>query len=191
MNAEGLEKILAKVHLWATRNISFARRAQLINIIIFGMFNYWASIFMLPSEVLDSITKICRSYLWGGGSADSSKIPSISWQNSYRPKAYGGLGLKDFKLWNKITIAKLVWAISMKKDTLWMRWIHGRYIKEQIWWDYNPKPDCSWYWKKICQIKEDMKQASSNQKLLEWRRGQPYKVTLGYKWQLQLKGKAP
>jgi len=65
-----VKKILAKVHLWATRNISFAGRAQLINTVIFGMIDYWASIFMLPSEVLDSITKICRIYLWEG-SADS------------------------------------------------------------------------------------------------------------------------
>jgi len=58
-----VDKILAKVHLWATRSISFARRAKLITSVIFGMFNYWASIFMLPNEVLDNITKIYRSYL--------------------------------------------------------------------------------------------------------------------------------
>ena len=28
--------------------------------------------------------------------------------------------MKDFKLWNKATIAKLVWAISKKKDILWL-----------------------------------------------------------------------
>jgi len=87
------------------------------------------------------------------GSADSSKTPSISWQHICRKKAYKRLGLKDFKLWNKATNAELVWAISMKKDTLGVRWVHGRYIKEHTWWDYNPKPNCSWYWKKVCQIK--------------------------------------
>ena len=53
--------------------------------------------------------------------------------------------MKDFKQWNKATIAKLIWAISNKKDTLWVRGVYRRYIKEIIWWDYNPKPESSWY----------------------------------------------
>ena len=35
-----VEKIIARVHLWATRNISFAGRARLINSVIFGMYTY-------------------------------------------------------------------------------------------------------------------------------------------------------
>jgi len=96
------------------------------------MFNYWASIFLLPNEVLESITKICRSYLWRG-SANLRRIPYILWQHICLPKAQGGLVLKDFKLWNKATIAKLVWAISRKKDILWVRWVHRRYLKDSTW----------------------------------------------------------
>ena len=43
-----VEKITARVHIWATKNLSFAGRSMLINGVIFGMFNYWASIFLLP-----------------------------------------------------------------------------------------------------------------------------------------------
>ena len=165
MECRGLvEKILAKVHIWVTRSISFAARAQLINTVIFWMFNYWASIFMLTNEVLENITKIYMSYLWG------EVLPLVGPPASLDSTSVGqkhmGLGLKDFKLWNKATIAKLVWAISMNKDTLWVRWVYGRYIKEQTWCDYNPKLSYSWYWKKVCQIKVDMKQANSNQQLL-------------------------
>ncbi|KAJ8427996.1 hypothetical protein Cgig2_028006 [Carnegiea gigantea] len=46
-----VEKILSRVHIWNTRHFSFAGRAKLINSVIFGMFNYWASIFMLPTNV--------------------------------------------------------------------------------------------------------------------------------------------
>ena len=34
-----VEKIAARIHTWATRNLSFAGLAMLINSIIFGMFN--------------------------------------------------------------------------------------------------------------------------------------------------------
>ncbi|KAJ8432379.1 LOW QUALITY PROTEIN: hypothetical protein Cgig2_021913 [Carnegiea gigantea] len=43
-----MEKILGKIRLWSTKSISFTGRAQLLNSIIFGMYNYWAKIFILP-----------------------------------------------------------------------------------------------------------------------------------------------
>jgi len=63
--------------LWATRSLSFEGIARLISSVVFGMFNYWASIFLLPNEVLECITKIYRNYLLGG-TKDSKKIPHIS-----------------------------------------------------------------------------------------------------------------
>ena len=56
-----VEKISARVHTWPIRKISFVEGAVLINSVVFGMFNYWASIFMLPKEVTDKITKMCRN----------------------------------------------------------------------------------------------------------------------------------
>ena len=61
-----VEKITSRVHIWATRNLSFAGRPTLINSVIFGMFNYWASIFLLPQNMLEKITAVSRKYLWGG-----------------------------------------------------------------------------------------------------------------------------
>jgi len=139
-----VDKITARIHIWATRNLSFAGRALLINSVIFGAFNYWASIFLLPNEVLEQLTKLYRNYLWSG-TADVKRIPHISWNTTCLPKSKGGLGLKNFEAWNKATVAKLVWAISTKKDVLWVKWVHSRYIKEREWWDYTPPHEASWY----------------------------------------------
>ena len=43
-----VEKITGRMKQWSTRNLSFAGRAQLINIVVFGMYGFWASIFILP-----------------------------------------------------------------------------------------------------------------------------------------------
>ena len=69
-----VEKIMARMKIWATRHISFAGRAKLINSVLFGMFNYWASIFILPQAVLDKITHTCRNFLWSG-TEDYKKVP--------------------------------------------------------------------------------------------------------------------
>ena len=137
--AQLVTKITSRVHLWSTRNISYARRLVLINSVIFGMFNYWASIFLLPNEVTDRITQICQNFLWSG-TTEFKRPPHISWRQSCLPKSKGGLGIKDFAAWNKAFIAKLVWAVADKKDTLWVRWVHGRYIHGQNWWEYKPPP---------------------------------------------------
>jgi len=58
-----VDKITAKIHTWATRHISYAGRLSLINNVIFGIFNYWALIFILPTEVIEKLTKLCRNFL--------------------------------------------------------------------------------------------------------------------------------
>ena len=35
-----VDKVIAKVHTWASKNLSYAGRTQLINSALFGMFNY-------------------------------------------------------------------------------------------------------------------------------------------------------
>jgi len=129
---------------------------MLINDVIFGMFNYWASIFLLPHTVLEKITTIYKNYLWVGAE-DQIKVPHISWANMCKAKKHGGIGIKDYVAWNKATTAKLVWAIATKKDALWVKWVHGRYIKGNDWWDYIPPPDCGWTWKKIYTTKDIFK----------------------------------
>ncbi|KAJ8426825.1 hypothetical protein Cgig2_022606 [Carnegiea gigantea] len=172
-----LEKITTRVKTWASRNLSFVGRAVLINNVLFGMLTNWASIFILPSQVIDKLSRIYRNYLWEG-SADSRRIPHVAWHQVYLPKTQGGLGLKDYNAWNKALIGKLVWAVAHKKDILWVKWIHGRYMKNQVWWDYSPSPDSSWYWMKIHRTNEVFKLLCPHPPT--WEGGEPYKVTKGY-----------
>lgn len=123
-----VEKITATVKIWALRSPSFAGRAVSINNVIFGMFNYWASIFILPAKVVVRIKQLCKNYLWSRTN-QFKRVPHISWQHTCFPKAKGGLGLKEYTDWNKVIIAKLVWVVTSTKDILWVKWVHGRYIK--------------------------------------------------------------
>ncbi|KAJ8420385.1 hypothetical protein Cgig2_004699 [Carnegiea gigantea] len=81
-----VEKITARMEIWATESLSYAGRVVLINTAVFGMFNYWASIFILPTEVVNKITQLCRNYLWGGA-AEFKRVPHVSWQRACLPKA--------------------------------------------------------------------------------------------------------
>ena len=50
--------------------------------------------------------------------------------------------------------------------------------------------DCSWYWKKICFIKEYFKDACTFSQWI-WQDNKTYKVRLGYQWQLGDPPKVP
>ncbi|KAJ8420975.1 hypothetical protein Cgig2_025653 [Carnegiea gigantea] len=133
-----IDKITARVHMWSTRHISYAGRLVLINSVLLGTFNYWASIFVLPTEVIEKLTQESKNYLWNGTEEFKSAL-HISWKQSCLAKSKGGLGLKDFAVWNKTTIAKLVWAIAEKKD-------HCLPIKHRL-LKFNPQviPHCVFY----------------------------------------------
>lgn len=97
-----------------------------------------------------------------GGTPEYKKAPYVSWHHTCLNKSQGGIGIKDFEAWNKALIAKLVWAISHKKDQLWVKWVHGTCLKGKDWWDYQPLTDCSWYWKKLCFAKALFKEGCTD-----------------------------
>ncbi|XP_062075893.1 uncharacterized protein LOC133780025 [Humulus lupulus] len=94
-----LQKIRLRLQSWTSRHLSFAGRMKLIHSVLFGLRNYWMSIFVLPQSIVKEVEKIFRGFLWGI-SGNISKIHIASWQKNY-----------------------------------------------------NLKPDCSWYWRKLCHMR--------------------------------------
>ncbi|XP_062113363.1 uncharacterized protein LOC133824490 [Humulus lupulus] len=154
-----IQKFRLKIQNWASRHLSFAGRIQLINFVLLGLQNYWMTIFVLPQSIVKEIEKLCRGFLWGI-SGQRSKIHIPSWQKVCLPKAYGGLGFRDGASWNRAVLAKYVWAISAKPDLLWVKWINSIYLKRVNLWNYELKEDCSWYWRKLCRLKDRFKPAA-------------------------------
>lgn len=54
-------------------------------------------------------------------------------------------------------MGRYIWAISCKKDNLWIKWISEIYVKNRDWWNYIPSGGCSWYWRKICEVKDQLR----------------------------------
>ena len=131
-----VDKITAKILVWTSRHISYVGRLVLVNIVLFGMFNFWAQVVIIPEEVVTQVIKIYRNFLWGG-SVGYKRAPYVAWGTICTPKKHEGRGVA--------CIAKFVWAIAKKKDHLWVQWIHGWYLKEEDWWEYTLKSDTSWY----------------------------------------------
>jgi hypothetical protein len=102
----------------------------------------------LPKKVIHKINAICRSFLWSGGTTITKKAP-VAWDHVCSSKAHGGLNLISLEEWNQANLAKLLWNINNKADSLWIRWIHSYYIKQDHLMTMSVNNSGSWIWKAI------------------------------------------
>ncbi|VFQ83678.1 unnamed protein product [Cuscuta campestris] len=123
-----VEKLTTKISSWVTKHLSYAGRVRLINSVLYGVVFFCSRIFLLPNKVMKKIMALCRNFLWSS-TPDYKKCPLISWDDVCLPKQEGGLGLKNLLLWNQACTMKLMWDVAKKKDSLWVKWVHGRYLK--------------------------------------------------------------
>ncbi|KAK6150890.1 hypothetical protein DH2020_015822 [Rehmannia glutinosa] len=122
------KKIRTYIDGWSALTLSYAGRAELIRSVLQGVECYWISIFPLPDAVCTKIVKLCHNFLWG----TSSK--KVAWASICHPKSEGGLGFRDLRAWNNALLAKTLWNIHAKKDTLWHKWIQRRLSRNRPLW---------------------------------------------------------
>lgn len=125
-----IARITAQIKHWTAKLLSYAGRLQLVKSVISGIAAYWLQVFPLPKAIIKHIQAICKSFLWSGSEVISKKAP-ISWKTICASKNGGGLKIMDPNTWNLAMIGKLVWNLSSKKDTLWVKWIHSYYMKNR------------------------------------------------------------
>ncbi|KAL9246131.1 hypothetical protein vseg_019705 [Gypsophila vaccaria] len=183
-----IEKAVSQIRAWGARKLSYAGRLVLVKAVLTHLHSYWASIFLIPAGVLKRINQICRNYLWEG-QGHYSHSPNVAWEEVCKPIKAGGLGILNSKLMNKALIGKYVWWIAQKEDKLWIRWVHGTYLKSQNWWEYEPTINSSWVWRMVCKTRDELRNGyvGSN-----WLSAQgSYSVATGYSWLLGTLRQAP
>nr|GFA55219.1 RNA-directed DNA polymerase, eukaryota, reverse transcriptase zinc-binding domain protein [Tanacetum cinerariifolium] len=75
----------SKVNDWKNRALSYARRVRLIASILSSIQNYWASVFLLPKQVIYEINKMLKGFLWCQGELAKGKA-KVSWEAVCKPK---------------------------------------------------------------------------------------------------------
>uniref|UniRef100_A0A803QIR6 Uncharacterized protein n=1 Tax=Cannabis sativa TaxID=3483 RepID=A0A803QIR6_CANSA len=102
-----IDKLNKNLDCWASQNLSFTGRAQLIHSILLGSRNFWMSIFILPYKVTATIDKSCRDFLWGLN-GNRSKLHLPSWEKVCLPKKLGGISFCEGRKWNMALMAKFL-----------------------------------------------------------------------------------
>lgn len=136
--------------------LSYAGRLQLIKSVMFAIMNNWMQVFPFPKGVLQKIESICRNFLWTGGYEGSRKAP-VAWKDVCKLKSNGGLDIIDIEIWNKANLIRLLWNLSGKSDSLWVRWIQAYYMKNKHLMEIEVKAGYTWIMKEILDQREDVK----------------------------------
>ena len=120
-----VDKITARVKHWSSRKLSMAGRVQLVNSTICG---YWAQVFLLPRKIIHIIDRIWNECNWAIDKLKDS-MPRIAWNHVCKPRSCGGLNIYNFLVWNDVALLKSLWALTSKKDRLWIKGVDAYSIK--------------------------------------------------------------
>lgn len=109
---------------------------------------FWTSVFPLPSSVTEMIDKMCQKFIWGDTN-EKKRLHLISWDQIFKPRMEGGLGTRSTNDWCEAGTMKNLWSLAAKKDSLWVRWVHGKYLRNESIWTYKPGLLDSWLFKQL------------------------------------------
>ncbi|KAI8555077.1 hypothetical protein RHMOL_Rhmol05G0146500 [Rhododendron molle] len=123
------EKNVHRIVSWSNTTLSYGGRALLIQSVLFSIQVYWSTIFILPSKVIKNIECTLMAFLWSGPELKHSGA-KVKWIHLCYPTEEGGLGFKGIKVSNRAAMLKHLWALCMKADTLWIKWVHTYIIKD-------------------------------------------------------------
>ena len=87
-----IENVKRRIDDWRNKHLSYAGRLQLIASILCSLQVYWASIFILPINVCDSIEMLLKGFLWAANDKAANKA-SVAWKEICLPKSQGVLAL--------------------------------------------------------------------------------------------------
>ncbi|XP_011101939.1 uncharacterized protein LOC105179974 [Sesamum indicum] len=104
----------------------------------------------LPVVVIKKIHRLCKNFLW------NSRRTPVAWEEICHPKEEGGLGIRHIQSWNMALLARVLWNIHRKVDTLWVQWVNGVYLKDASIWDWQPKKGDSLLLQRLAKIRNRM-----------------------------------
>ncbi|GKA46122.1 hypothetical protein Tco_0738918 [Tanacetum coccineum] len=114
---------------------------------------FWVKgLYPLPIHTCNQIDRILKNFLWTGGGSNKG-IVSVSWKEICKPKSQGGLGLRSAHFWNEALLAKHIWNIVSRKDSLWVKWVNVYKLKGRSMWDIELDRGSSWCWKSLLDLR--------------------------------------
>ncbi|KAK9668774.1 hypothetical protein RND81_13G086000 [Saponaria officinalis] len=116
-------------------------REILIKAVAQSIPTYVMSVFKIPTTFCDELRKLISRYWWGHNQGER-KIHWVTWQKLCTSKTYGGLGFRDYEMFNWALLGKQAWRLCTRRDSLVAKVIKGKYFPNSSFLEanlgYNP-----------------------------------------------------
>nr|XP_016433471.1 PREDICTED: uncharacterized protein LOC107759971 [Nicotiana tabacum] len=107
---ERVEKRLAR---WQKRYLSKGDKEVLIKSTLSSMSTYYLSMLQAPVSIIEKLERFQRNFLWDAADG-TRKFYLVNWQTITSPKRWGGLGVKDLRVFNRALLGKWLWRFGVE-----------------------------------------------------------------------------
>ncbi|TYI76843.1 hypothetical protein E1A91_D06G105100v1, partial [Gossypium mustelinum] len=114
------------------------------------------SIFLAPKSIIEDIqAKFSRTW-WTG--KDRGRFWTMTpWKTLCKPKAMGGLGIRNVRLFNLALLGRQVWRLINNTDTLCFKVLSSKYFPDGNMFNAKKVDKASFTWTSIATATETLK----------------------------------
>ena len=150
-----VDRITSKLHSWTVKFLSFAGKVTMIYSVIYGMVNFWSSVFVLPKWFYAKVDSLCSGFLWKNNTT-SAIGARVSWVNICKPKSEGGLGIRQLEEFETVFRLKRVWLFFSESGSLWVSWLRNNRFGGRSFWQINDAQRFCSTVRSMIQLKPDL-----------------------------------
>ncbi|XP_058082388.1 uncharacterized protein LOC131230485 [Magnolia sinica] len=159
------DKIINKFHRflasWKCRYLSLGGRLTLIKAALSSLPLFFMSLFRCPAQVLKTMDKIRRDFLWFSKD-NQRKFHPLEWSEVCKVFRGGGASIKNLKSMNLALLGKWVWLFASEREAQWVKIVRGKYgvAPGDLWPKALSSYKASHIWKGILRIQNHVIQHS-------------------------------
>ena len=121
------DRVWKKLKGWKGQLLSQAGREVLLKAVAQAIPTYAMQCFRIPKSIIEGIERMCRNFFWGQ-KGEEKKMAWVAWDKLYLSKKEGGLGVRNFDVFNRALLAKQAWRVLTMSESLIARVLKGKYF---------------------------------------------------------------
>lgn len=141
---------------WKEKLLSQVGKEILIKLVKQAIPTYTMRCFKLPKGLIKELEMLIRKFWWGY-SGDSGKVHWVKWEKLCEAKDRGGMGFKDIEKLNDALLAKQVWHMINKPNSLCHRVVKARFFLNCSILEAKVSTIGSYAWKSIISARDVIK----------------------------------
>ncbi|XP_074271816.1 uncharacterized protein LOC141595750 [Silene latifolia] len=149
------DKLCKRLQGWRGKILSRAGKEVLIKAVANSLPTYVMSVFKIPANFCEELRSIVSRFWWGHNE-NKRGISWVAWNKLVKPKADGGIGFRDFRLFNLALLGKQAWRLITNSDSLWSRLVKARYYPEGDFMTASLGHNPSYTWRSIVEARTVM-----------------------------------